>query len=165
VRSIKFDAALGPHHPSMRASLPLKNVALKKNCSISAFNRCGRPLALLKLSQPVMPCRDDNQARIVLAPVLAFLGDIDHAERPAGEDDAGVSAAFMHRQHIERIAVRGKRSGNEAPLEGISDTKCKRTLGDKPAKPRLIGELDAGAAWRLHDHAQDALLVVGFEPA
>jgi hypothetical protein len=63
----------------------------------------------------------------------------------------------MHRQRIERIAVRGKRSGNEAPVGGISDTECKRTLGDKPAKPRLIGELDAGAARRLHYHAQDAL--------
>lgn len=37
--------------------------------------------------------------------------------------------------------------------------------GVPKALPRLIGELDAGAARRLHYHAQDALLAVGFEPA
>jgi hypothetical protein len=99
----------------MRAPLPVKNVALKKNCSIF-FHPLRQAAGLLQFSQPVMPCRDDDQARIVLAPVLAFLGDIDHAERPAGEDDAGVSTAVMHRQRVERIAVRSKRSGNEAPI-------------------------------------------------
>lgn len=40
-----FIADLGPRQPVIRASLLVKKVAFKKNCSISALSRFGKSLA------------------------------------------------------------------------------------------------------------------------
>ncbi len=67
---INLCAALGPRLPITFARLSVKKVALRKNCSISAFRRAGRSAAgsFFQFSHAIVPDRHKDEARIFSPP-------------------------------------------------------------------------------------------------
>jgi len=92
-------AAFGPRQSVTFARLSVKRVALRTNCSISAFRRAGRSAAFFQFSHAIVPDRHKDEARI-------FYRRGEHGFHPGvGQIPFGPSRRCMSIQRCTRSSM------------------------------------------------------------
>jgi hypothetical protein len=118
-----------------------------KKCSISS-TAGGEPGQLVDVLEPRLARRDADQ----LGVLAGLVAHVEHADRAALDDDAGIHRVLEQHECIERVAVAGERVGKEAVVGRVGGRREQPAVEVHPAVLVVDLVLVAAPARDLDDH-------------
>lgn len=100
-----------------------------------------------------------EDAIVAFSLATARLLDFEYADRSALQDDAGIGPGVVNDENVWRIAVRSRRRGDKAPVEGLAETGHQRLCQRQHAEIRIEIELAGASSGRLNDGMDVAVIV------